>query len=315
MKSRFHLVVFILSITAIFISGCQGTDGAFGPIFPTPTQIGVVNRPPVPVNFETLDSDPFVFVDRFVRVTGQYIPPRNVICGRQRGPAIDWFLISEELEMNMSGFGSIVGIAQEGTFFTVDGIWRRYDGPVGCTKEPKNETVWYLEVVRIVDPNPLVASTNGTSNITLVPSTNTAVDPQPQVTVTPEGESAEAELENQSPTALPTATLDNNSATTPLPTTPTPTIFVVSTPTPMPPTATPNVQEGTPESMTATPTPAASSEPAASTTPTATPTENDGGLGGTGSGTPNAATPVPTPNGGYPAPSTPAISPTTDPYP
>lgn len=313
MKSRFTLVVFILSITTLLISGCQGSDGAFGPIFPTPTQIGVVSRPPVPVNFETLDSDPFVFVDRFIQVTGQYVPPRNIVCSRQRGPSVDWFLVSGELEMNMSGFGSIVGIAQEGSFFTVDGIWRRYEGPVGCTKEPKNETVWYLEVVRIVDPNPLVASTNGTSNITLVPSNNTAVDPQPQTTATVEVESAEPEFENQVPTPLPTATPLTNSGTTPQPITPTPTIFVVSTPTQIQPTATATASSGASASPTATPTAAASTEPTSSgATQTAVPTEDSSGLGGTGSGTPNAATPVPTQNGGYPAP---ALSPTANPYP
>ncbi|MFK7803080.1 MAG: hypothetical protein AB8G95_15720 [Anaerolineae bacterium] len=311
MKSRFNIVVFILSITALFLSACRGSDGAFGPISPTPTQIGVVNRPPVPVDFETLDSDPFVFVDRFVRVTGRYVPPRQIVCARQRGPSIDWFLISDELEMNMSGFGSIVGIAPDQAFFTVDGIWRRYKGPVGCAKEPEDQTIWYLEVVRIVDPNPLVASTNSSANITAVPSTNISIDPQPEATAEPNSESITIEpTTSQTAIPSPTATLNTNTTTTP--TTPTPTIFVVATSITPTSIATATVQNNNSTTTTPTPTAAASAQPSATATATVTPTDDAGGLGGTGSGTPNASTPVPTPNGGYPAPD---ASPTTNPYP
>jgi hypothetical protein len=318
MKSRSFFVILILFIAAVFLSACQGIDGAFGPISPTPTQIGVVNRPPVPVNFETLHSDPFIFVDRFVQVTGRYAPPRQLICSRQRGPSIDWFLISDGLEMNMSGFGSVVTIAPEQAFFTLDGIWRQYDGPVGCAKEPKQETVWYLEVVRIVDPNPLVASTNSLNGVAVIPSENSAIDSQSEVINDAQNGSQPIEILTTaptitlSPTVTPITGIEGSDATeTADPAT--------STPATATPTVLSSAVGGT--DGTATPTPTEVSPEEQSLTATITPTasstgDNSGGLNGTGSGTPNPATPVPIPNG-YPssAPNTPVVSPAPTAYP
>ena len=304
MKNRSIFVVFILLTTVLLISGCRGANGAFGPIFPTPTQIGLVSRPPVPVNFDTLNSDPFVFVDRFVRVSGRFQSIDRVVCNRQRGPSIDWYLESDGFQMNMSGFGSVVDIAPDQAFFTLDGIWRQYDGPVGCTKEPKEETIWYLEVVRIVDPNPIVASidrsdaesqilietptnfertTTPTVSVgtqpgvspTSTPTNTSAVGLPPTATLTPSGQGTRP----SSPSTTATATLAGNAASTP-----TITATVANTPTQTPTLA---------ASLTITPT----------QTPTPDPDGgNGGGLGNTGSGTPNPATPVPTPSGGYPNP-------------
>lgn len=316
MKSRFQLV--ILFSTFFVISACQGSDGAFGPIFPTPTQIGIVNQNPVPVDFETLNSDPFIFVDRFVRVTGRYVPKRDAVCvSRQRGPSIDWFLISDGLQMEMSGFGSVVELAPEQGFFTLDGIWRQYTGPVGCSKEPVEKTVWYLEVVRIIDPNPLVASANSANRVTIIaPSNNTAVDPQPEGTATPQ--------QGLQPTNSPTPTVTPQPSVTPitsggtLTVSPTATPFVVASPVSVTPTAAATSASGTRATVTPTPSLAVSAVP--STTVTATPTASDedgDGLGGTGGGTPNPATPVSTPIGGYPGsdPITPEASPAATSYP
>ena len=323
MKSRFQLV--ILFLLFLILSACQGSGGAFGPIFPTPTQIGIVNQEPVPVDFETLNSDPFIFVDRFVRVTGRYVPKRDAVCvSRQRGPSIDWYLISDGLQMEMSGYGSVVELAPEQAFFTLDGIWRQYTGPVGCTKEPVEKTVWYLEVVRIIDPNPLVASANSANRVTVIaPSSNTAVDPQPEGTVVPQEELESADSPTETATVRPSLTPQSNSNPT-VSLTPTP--FVVASPIPV--TLTPVATTASGSRATVTPTPSLAASAVPSITVTATPTaadededeeddDDDDGLDGTGGGTPNPATPVSTPAGGYPGsdPATPGSAPPPTSYP
>lgn len=321
MKSRFQLVILFI---ILLLSACQGSDGAFGPIFPTPTQIGIVNQEPVPVDFETFNSDPSIFVDRFVRVTGRYVPKRDAICtSRQRGPSIEWFLISGGFQMEMSGFGSVVELAPEQAFFTIDGIWRQYTGPVGCAKEPVEKTIWYLEVVRIIEPNPLVASADSANRVTIIAPISTAVSSGASGIVgTPPTD------ENLQPVNGPTAIATPSPTVTPLANGPTPAVnptatpFVVATPLPAI-SPTPLATSATGARATATPTPRATVTPvpSASASPTATATPvptsdgsgDDGdGLGGTGGGTPNPATPVPTPIGGYPGsgqPATPVPSP------
>lgn len=311
MKNRFHFILLQL-IIFLGLSACQGQGAAFGPIFPTPTHIGVVSRPPIPVDFETLNSDPELFLDRQIQVSGNYVPLRQESCTRQRGPQIEWYLISEGLEMNVSGYGSIVSLLPEQSFFTIEGIWRVYKGSAGCGKEQTDETVWYLDIIRIIDPNPIVAQA--------IP--RGAVTPASQIAPT-ESVSEEADV----PTAVPqssVSTPDVQFTATPLPTpanttgqltpSPSPTVFVVATPAgeTETPTATTVSSEQTDNTPSPTPTVVAAQTEEAET-PTPTPTEVGGdGLGGTGSGTPNPATPVPTPNGGYAAPE---ATPTTEPQP
>lgn len=277
---------------------CQRNDGAFGPIEPTPTLIGVINQQSVPVNFETLNSDPSIFVDRFIQVSGQYIPLREASCARSRGPSVDWYLISDGLEMNMSGHGSIINILPNQEFVTVEGIWRRYEGPVGCAKEPKSEVVWHLEIVRILDPNPIIASRGGqTGNISVAPPAATSAsdsnvsspdDAVLESTPTPDLNGSQA----ATPIPTATATIDQSGQTRPT-LTPTATqtrAADVPTATQTPsPTATQPGQDGD-----ETPTPTISGEDQ----PTETPSPTTDGLGGTGSGTPDPATPGP----GYPGP-------------
>lgn len=301
MKSRFHPITILILLGVCLTFACQQNDGAFGPVEPTPTLIGLINQQSVPVNFETLNSDPSIFVDRFIQVSGRYIPLREASCARSRGPSVDWFLISDGLEMNMSGHGSIINILPNQEFVTVEGIWRRYEGPVGCAKEPQNEVVWHLEIVRILDPNPIIASRGGqTNNILVAPpaSTGTPTDdtsgsdsPAPEDTPTPNIGNGQSTV----PTRASTPTPDQTNETRP---TMTPT--ATSTQAASPPTATftpTATATQAREDGAETPTPTVSGEEQ----PTEEPTPTSDGLGGTGSGTPDPATPGP----GYPGPGTP----------
>ncbi|MEM8856889.1 MAG: hypothetical protein AAGD96_01125 [Chloroflexota bacterium] len=301
MNTRTYFILFFTLFITVFGSACQYQDAAFGPIFPTPTHIGVVSRPPIPVDFVTLNSDPELFLDRQIQVSGTYLPLREPVCNRQRGPQVDWYLISDGLEMNVSGYGSIVSLTPEQSFFTIEGIWRVYRGASGCAKEPTQETVWYLDIIRIVDPNPIVAQAIPQGAVTVISvesSTST-----PVLVQTPENEFSESTPDSitTTPTASPTSLVDNRQLTP----TPSPTVFVVATSISetVTPTATQLSSDGS--NTTPSPTPTVADGGNETETPTPTPTVeaddgDDDGLGGTGSGTPNPATPVPTQSGPYP---------------
>jgi hypothetical protein len=47
---------------------------------------------------------------------------------------------------------------------TVEGYWRLYEGPLGCGKNAPRAAIWYLEVLRIVEPNPLPGNPNRNAN-------------------------------------------------------------------------------------------------------------------------------------------------------
>ena len=310
MNNRFYFIIILNLAIVIFGSACQYQDAAFGPIFPTPTHIGVVSRPPIPVDFVTLNSDPELFLDRQIQVSGTYLPLREPSCNRQRGPQVDWYLISDGLEMNVSGYGSIVSLLPEQSFFTIEGIWRVYRGASGCAKEPSQETVWYLDIVRIVDPNPIVAQAMPEGAVTVIPA---AVSTASTTDQTPASEFAASTPESiqLTPTLTPTLVDTNNNQLT---ATPSPTVFVVATAVSQTMTPTPTQITSDQTTTTPTPEPTVSAAVTETETPTPSPTTDgsDDGLGGTGSGTPNPATPVPTPNGPYPAPSK---DPNATPYP
>jgi hypothetical protein len=142
---------------------------------------------------------------------------------------------------------------------TVTGIWRVYEGPVGCGKEPPDGTVWYLEVDRIVEPNPLVGS--GGPGLTVVAGTQQPVqglldnDPTstPGLTITPTVESL-VTVPITTGTAVPAPPLTVTATLTLPPTTPLPGLSPTSsvTPTPSPTTGagTPTAGTGTPQGTT-----------------------------------------------------------------
>ena len=109
------------------------------------------------VTFAALQADPAANRDNLITVSGAFTPIARISCAPlpSNGPAISWGLISEQLRLDATNLEDILTLAPQGTQITVEGIWRFYDGPVGCGKEPLHKSVWYLEALRIVQPNPL----------------------------------------------------------------------------------------------------------------------------------------------------------------
>ncbi len=275
---RWVIVIFIivLAIVAVVAVSCR-SDGALMPQSGTPSSSGPLFGHPEPVALAVLDEDPAAYRDHLIRVTGAHTPLPLPECGRVRGPVARWALVDQGLRLDGVGFERILSLVPEGIELTVDGFWRLYEGPLGCGKEPPTDRLWYLEAVRLVQPNPLpllsgrslaldasprISVTMSVSTLTPTPATDGS--PTPSVTPTPSRTPTPTETPGPgtpsatpgatptpSPTLTPTGTpTDAPGAATPTPAgtlAPSPTRSGGSTPTPPPPTNTPSSYPGGPD--------------------------------------------------------------------
>jgi hypothetical protein len=268
-RAPLWLLLLLLSLLAV---ACQG-QGAFGSNDVASDDNNPGSREAITVTFRQLDANPAVHLNRLIQVTGSLTNLPSPPCATPRGPAPQWALLEGSLRLDATGFESVMPLVPEGTTLTVAGIWRYYRGPVGCGSVLPVRNVWYLEVLRLVAPNPLPG-----------------VGPLPEATPLP------GMTETPPVTATATATPGTG---TPLPTL-TPSITAIPTGTPeltMSPTpsATPTATE-TPAETPAAGTPSAT--PAATDTPALTPTPSATASGGS---TPTLPAPTETPPG-YPPP-------------
>jgi hypothetical protein len=305
-------VLVILVLVVLFL----GRDGK-RPLKPiriltTPAVVSQ-NSQAILVTFDELNGNPYTFRGQRIRVTGSYTPQPAPDCADAdyKGLLIQWALISESLQLNGYGFESVLKLVPEGTSLTVEGIWRLYEGISGCGKGAPQTAIWYLQVERIVQPNPL-------------PDFGPAPDgDEPAPPVTPpsdDGEPVPTTAPDDAGTAVPQPTIQLSTTATATATPEsllTPTALFTTTAT-LPadgPTATPTnvgataVPNGQTPTTTATPVPnaqtATNTPPPLNTTPTAT-------TSALSTSTPGPS-PTPTPTSdGYPAP---GITPTFDPYP
>jgi len=192
----------------------------------------------IEVDFPALNSDPAHYQNQFIRVSGDYQRPPLLNCADPVGPTPRWSLINEDLSLEAIRFEGVLRLVPDGTAMVVEGIWRRYDGPLGCNKGNRAVT-WYLETIRIISPNPL-------TNVD-----GTAVYPNNSDDTTPIATSTSMQLG----TALPNAT-------------------VTPTPSPTGDATTPTLAAGTPTASSTVP-PIGMTETAVATTtgtPSSTPT-------------------------------------------
>jgi hypothetical protein len=230
------------------------------------------------VTFLELNTAPEAYLNRFIRVSGSYTPQPPLTCLPHNGPDIRWALINDELQLDAIGFEKILREVPPGTILTVVGIWRHYQGPYGCGKQPPVNDAWYLEVTQILEPNPLYGAGSIALNTILGPS-RTPVGPEPTPTAV---------------TEQPTATLEPGTTAVA-----SPTLTFATTPT----TAALTTQTATAVAGTFTATPAFGT-PTPSGTPTMTPSLPPGTPGTT-------PTVTQTPTSGAVPPTT---APTSDPY-
>jgi hypothetical protein len=291
------VIVVLLAVAVVALAFSRETTRANGllPLLATPTVPVELNDISVKtVTFSELNSDPLAYLNKPIQVSGEFLTLDKPACPRYSGPLLAWAVVAEGLQLEISGFERIVRILDQGTAMTVQGIWRLYQGPLGCGKGPSTGNTWYLQAQKIIQPNPLISSGSGNSlTIENVESTLPELLPTSTFTLTP----------TETPTTPPdtptfTPTTEQIVPTAPVVATETPDAFLTASP-----TLTPANSTGTPEASTSTPGPSA--------TPTLKPTldSGDGGSQPTITSTPPefpTATELP---GGYPAPTD-----TPDPY-
>lgn len=277
------LVAVGLGLFAFSLSG--GNNRPLYPILPTFTlPPGTADYQAHEVGFAELNDDPAAFQNQRLQVSGSYTRMPAPECLDHSGPAIRWSLVADDLQLNAVGFENLLRLVEEGIEMTVVGTWRVYRGPVGCGKEPPGGVVWYLEVDRILEPNPLQGTVDPALTVVVgtleFPAPGSGGDTLGEVEISPTLEGGDI--------VSPTVTLDPNQplpGTLPPFDTP-PTTGMPTAALPVTPLATPGLP-GTPDPL-ATPGPT-DSAPGTATSPP-----------GTG-GTPSPGLPTSTPPGsGYP---------------
>jgi hypothetical protein len=230
---------------------------------PFPTEAAVIplpaaNSQPIPLTIADLLAAPEANENNLIQLTGQYYRRPKLVCeiDPHPGPAT-WELASGEAVVLAGGFdGELRRLLPDGLTMTVEGHWLPWQGPVGCGKRATVMELWYLQVIRIVDPSPIARVTltpllPGVEIAAVTPVTGTILPTLPQVgvtaafpitsTVVTPTLPSETDFPTETPQGEATAALPINTPT--LQTTP-----VVS------PTNTPTLQQ-TPAAGTATATP------------------------------------------------------------
>lgn len=285
---------YLFIILLFLLVACQSeSNNQIRPIRATPTPGTLYfSATAKPVSFEEIAAAPSQFLNQNIRVSGAYSTIPKINCLPYRGPYIRWALVDSALQMNAVGFEKVVQLLPEDYPMTVEGIWRLYRGPLGCGKEPASDAIWYLDVTKIVQPNPISIALNGELAVADQPGANDVPPTLPPVV--PPGETPTTTL---TPTPTPTGT-PTLSATP----TVTGTVLVTATATPtFTPTPTPTLT-GSPTPSQGTPTPGGTLTPTGTPDPSVTQTVP-----------PPIGTATPDPDGdNTPAP---YPNPTTDPYP
>ena len=150
------LLALILLILALAAS-CGSRDNGRGlkPYRFTRTPASGVSGEVVVLSFAELNGAPDTYQNQRIRVTGDKVTIPEKDCRLYTGPAFTWGLIAEDLQLYALGYEEVLKRLPDGLTMTVEGIWRQYDGPLGCGKEPGDGQAWYLQVERIISPNPL----------------------------------------------------------------------------------------------------------------------------------------------------------------
>lgn len=292
-------LIFLLLLSLAFVVACRRTVepeveiGAIGTFVP-----GVVQ--PQRVTLAELAAAPAAYQDTLVQVTGRYDTLPRLVClgSRPRQSPASWALTDGPVVTHVGRFSDEVnGLVPRGLTMTVEGVWRFWEGSVGCGKHAITQQFWYLEATDIIAPDPVVRVTltpggvvEATAPLATPAGTEVAelaTEPPTEVIATPTPETvlATATPEEEEPgpigppaTAPPVPTPGGNPVTiTPLPS---PTLgSTAGTPSPAP-SATSDA--GGTDEGTATPT--ATAEPGASPQATGSATPTGSALPGTDMG-------------------------------
>ncbi len=280
-------IILLMLLAFIILLAAQvnrPTTSELKPYRPTPTRHDLLlDNQPILVTFDQLNADPENFLNQRIRVTGDFQLLTPPTCRLYNGPALRWSLIASDLQLDALGYEPIARLIPAGVSLTVEGAWRLYEGPLGCGKAPPTGRAWYLDVTRILQPNPLPLTDgslfNGSIATPLALPTGAPGQQPVDSGSTPIPTSTNAITATPTPTMTPT---DSGTAAA----TPSPTI----TTTPAPGTTLPTATVRTTSTPTATPTTTGTPGPSPTPAPTLpvlpTPTIDVGGYPGNGGGGP-----------------------------
>ncbi len=293
----------------VLLGGCSEEARPLKPIRPIPPTPSTIYSNIDDLALDATHAQLFdasdAYLDQLIRIEGSLGRIDAPACLHHKGPLMQWGLVGlnnfgETVLMNAYGFEKAVELVSDGTPFLIEGVWKRYTGALGCGKEPPTQTIYYLEVIEILQPNPLVRgaaiavesnSNNGQApdiviidediTIVLPESENNAVEAYPgndqvvvvEVTAVPTVDSAEP-TRITPPTATPSPTRESQNSTptrTPFPTSE-PNVTPTSTRTPFPTSEVDADDTPTPDDTTTEPTATPTPDSEAIATATATPT-------------------------------------------
>ncbi|MBE2221907.1 MAG: hypothetical protein IAF02_10220 [Anaerolineae bacterium] len=159
-KSRLLIVWFIL-----LLAGCKGNELTTPtPFPPTPERIswGVGSSiTPVPALLPDVVANPEFYEGAYLQVTGQYFRKPLLVCGVDPHPSpAGWDLVVGDTRVPAGGFDKeLRQLMPDGITVTVIGRFTQWQGPVGCGKQARPTEMWYLDVVKMVDPAQLALVT------------------------------------------------------------------------------------------------------------------------------------------------------------
>jgi hypothetical protein len=165
------------------VSCTQGTSGTPTP-FPTPAAVSSIpsaNIDILPLTIADLIATPEASQDAYVQLTGRYRRLPKLVCDADPHPSpATWELADGEALVLAGGFdGQLRSLVPDELIVTVQGRWLRWHGPIGCGKRAEVQEIWYLHVLRVIDPSPITA-------VTLTPIfTGTQVAVAPTISITP----------------------------------------------------------------------------------------------------------------------------------
>jgi hypothetical protein len=242
----------LLGVFLLLGIGCAAPNQSAAPTpFPTAGSVtSTIPTGPTTLTISEVTNALGLYQDMPIIVTGRLERLPLLVCDSEPHPSpATWSLTDEGAVLLAAGFDQQVRqLLPEDLTMTVEGRLRRWEGPVGCSKQAQTQEVWYLDTSRILSPRTLTQATLTPSGMVEAGSTEIAqfpTDVPSEFTVTPE--SPEVPIEEPSPTPIEEPLLPTDAPTAP-PETP-PTVDPETTPIGTP-TAT--VQAGATISGTAT---------------------------------------------------------------